>query len=169
VNGGAGPADGFEAAFDSLFPRALRLARRIIGDPGTAEDIAAEALARTYARWSKVSTLPWRDGWVLRVTTNLAIDRLRSHPTDRPIPPELLAEDTLVLRLVLTAALRDLPKRQREAIALHYLADLSDAQVAEALGVSVGTVKTHIHRGLQSLRSRLGPELEEVTPVAVDG
>ena len=169
MNGGAGSADGFEAAFDTLFPRALRLARRILGDPAAAEDVAAEALARTYARWAKVSVLPWRDGWVLRVTTNLSIDRLRTHPADRPVPPELLGEDSLVLRLVLTAALRDLPKRQREAIALHYLADLTDAEVAEALDVSVGTVKTHIHRGLQSLRSRLGPELEEVSPVAVDG
>ncbi|MGH9190821.1 MAG: RNA polymerase sigma factor [Acidimicrobiales bacterium] len=169
MSGGAGPAEGFEGAFDTLFPRAFRLARRILGDPHAAEDVAAEALARTYAHWSKVSTLPYRDGWVLRVATNLAIDRLRRHPTDRPVSPELLAEDALVLRLALTAALRGLPRRQREAIALHYLGDLTDAEVALALKVSVGTVKTHIHRGLESLRSRLGPELEEVVPVGVGG
>lgn len=161
--------DGFEGAFDNLFPRAFRLARRILGDPAAAEDVAAEALARTYAHWNKVASLPYRDGWVLRVATNLAIDRLRRHPADRPVPPALLAEDALVLRLALTAALRDLPRRQRQAIALHYLAELTDAEVAQALGISTGTVKTHIHRGLQSLRDRLGTELGEVTPVAVAG
>lgn len=152
-----------------MFPRAFRLARRILGDPAAAEDVAAEALARAYARWPKVSVLPYRDGWVLRVAANLSIDRLRRHPAEQAVSPALLAEDALVLRLAITAALRTLPRRQREAVALHYLGDLTDAQVAEALGVSVGTVKTHIHRGLEALRSELGPELEEVVPVGVEG
>ena len=169
VNGGAGPVEAFEETFTRMFPRAFRLARRILGDSAAAEDVAAEALARAYAQWPKVESLPYRDGWVLRVTTNLAIDRLRRHRPDQPVPAELLAEDALVLRLALTAALRSLPRRQRQAVALRYLGEMSESEVAQALDVSVGTVKTHTHRGLAALRTRLGPEMAEVIPVAVDG
>jgi RNA polymerase sigma factor (sigma-70 family) len=71
-------------------------------------------------------------------------------------------EDTADLRLALNAALRSLPRRQRQAIALQYLADLSPADVAAVLHISPGSVKTHVHRGLASLRARLGPNLTEV-------
>ncbi len=134
------------------------------GDRAAAEDVAAEALARTYARWSKVSALPYRDGWVLKVATNLAIDRLRRRPPDvRPAPADDF-EDGVELRLALNAALLTLAPRQREAVALHYLGGLSDREVAQALGISLGSVKTHIHRGIKCLRARLGGSLEEVTP-----
>jgi len=143
--------DDFTAAFDELFPRAYGLARRIVGDPAVAEDVAAEALARAYARWGKVSQLPWRDGWVLRVASNLAIDHVRRRP------PEVAAfapadEDAVTLRLALAACLQALPRRQRQAVALHYLAGLTDAEVGQALGISAGSVKTHIHRGMAALR-----------------
>jgi len=62
----------------------------------------------------------------------------------------------VVLRIALVQALRRLPRRQREAVALRYLVDLPDREVAAALGVSVGSVKVHLHRGLASLRSSLG-------------
>lgn len=54
--------ESFEAAFDELFGRAVRLAQRVLGDPASAEDVAAEALARAYAKWPQVQALPWRDG-----------------------------------------------------------------------------------------------------------
>ena len=159
----------FEAAFDELFPRAVRLANRLLGDRAAAEDVAAEALARAYARWSKVGGLPYRDGWVLKVTTNLAIDRLRRRPPE--VSPSAAAdfEDGVELRIALNAALLTLAPRQRQAVALRYLGGLSDQEVALALGISLGSVKTHIHRGLKGLRGRLGAGLEEVTPIAVDG
>ena len=160
--------DSFEAAFDELFPRAVRLANKLLRDRAAAEDVAAEALARTYARWSKVSVLPYRDGWVLKVATNLAIDRLRRRPPDvRPVAADDF-EDGVELRLALNAALLTLAPRQREAVALHYLGGLSDREVAQALGISLGSVKTHIHRGIKCLRARLGGSLEEVTPLALD-
>jgi RNA polymerase sigma factor (sigma-70 family) len=158
----------FEAAFDELFPRAVRLANRLLGDMAAAEDVAAEALARAYARWPKVGGLPYRDGWVLRVATNLAIDRLRRRPLDVRPPPVELFEDAVHLRLALNAALLTLAPRQRQAVALRYLGGLSDKEVALALGISLGSVKTHIHRGLNGLRSRLGAGLEEVVPVGAD-
>ena len=162
------PDDGFEEAFDELFPRAVRLATRLLGDRAAAEDVAAEAMARAYARWPKVAGLPYRDGWLLKVTTNLAIDRLRRRPPQ--VWPEAASdfEDGVELRMALNAALLTLAPRQRQAVALRYLGGLSDREVALALGISLGSVKTHIHRGLNGLRDRMGAGLEEVTPIAVD-
>lgn len=160
--------DGFDEAFDELFPRAVRLATRLLGDRAAAEDVAAEALARAYARWPKVSGLAYRDGWVLKVTTNLAIDRLRRRPPEVSPARSADFEDAVELRLALNAALLTLAPRQRQAVALRYLGGLNDREVAQALGISLGSVKTHIHRGLNGLRARLGAGLEEVAPVAVD-
>jgi RNA polymerase sigma factor (sigma-70 family) len=160
--------DGFDEAFDELFPRAVRLGTRLLGDRSAAEDVAAEALARAYARWSKVGGLPYRDGWVLKVATNLAIDRLRRRPPEVAPTPNQDFADSVELRMALNAALLTLAPRQRQAVALRYLGGLSDREVADALGISLGSVKTHIHRGLNGLRARLGTGLEEVVPVAVD-
>ena len=70
-------------------------------------------------------------------------------------------EDSTTLRLALADALRRLPKRQREAIALRYLSDLSEADTAAALGIAPGSVKVHVHRGLASLRDQLGHDTLE--------
>jgi len=171
VNAVSRTSEGFEEAFDDLFPRAFKLARRLVGDTDVAEDIAAEALARAYLHWSRIGPLEHRDGWVLRVAANLAVDRARRHPdvivTPAPVPGPH-ADELVVLRMALVAALGSLPRRQRQAVALRYLGDLSDGEVAVALGISVGSVKTHIHRGLGALRSRLGPGMEEVVPVGLE-
>lgn len=160
--------DGFEEAFDRLYPRAFRLARRMLGDTAAAEDVAAEAMARAYARWPRVSALPHRDGWLLRVAANLAIDRMRRRTPDVLPQPAPQFEDGVDLRLALNAALLTLAPRQRQAIALRYLGGLSDREVAEAMGISLGSVKTHIHRGIAGLRTRMGMGLEEVIPVGLD-
>lgn len=149
----------FEREFDRLFDRAFRLARRIVDDDGAAEDVAAESLARAYARWATVRKLPWRDGWVLRVAANLAIDVTRSRRRETgsiPAPQVDIAEG-VVERFALLFALRSLPRRQREALVLRYLGGFSEADVALALGVAQGTVKSHLHRGATTLRRRLGP------------
>ena len=152
----------FEAAFDRLYPRAEALARRIVGEWADAEDVAAEALARTYARWSKVRELPHLDAWVLRVTGNLAIDVMRRRTRRHPAPADTAAApDTTLLRLALAVALQSLPRRQREVIVLRYLTDLSEDDVALALGISPATVRTHVHRAFVQLRGRMGPDFEE--------
>ncbi len=172
MTGASAGSAGFEAAFDELFPRAFSLARRLVGDTDVAEDIAAEALARAYAHWPRISTLEYRDGWVLRVAANLAVDRVRRRPEVIVTPSTASAgpdaEELVVLRVALVAALGSLPRRQRQAVALRYLGDLTADQVAVALGISVGSVKTHIHRGLGALRLRLGPGIEEVVPLGLE-
>ena len=163
---------GFEEAFDDLFIRAARVARRIVGDPATAEDVAAEAMARAYAHWRKIGDQPWREGWVVRVATNLALDvaRSRNRMTDAEVGEESHEDDDVAVRLALVEAMAMLPKRQREVVALRHLAGMSEADTAAALRVSPGSVKTHLSRGLAALRTRLGPQVdEELEEVATDG
>jgi RNA polymerase sigma-70 factor (ECF subfamily) len=156
----------FDEAFDRLLGRAFRHAQRMVGDPALAEDLAAEALARTYAHWRRVRDYEHLDAWVLRVVTNLAIDayaKRRVVPADAtPMSPE----EAAVLRVTLAQALRSLPARQRDAVVLRYLVDMSEADVAASLGVAPGTVKAHLHRAVAHLRRTLGPtfdpHLEEV-------
>lgn len=150
------PADrDFEEAFADLYPRARGVALRLLGSVPEAEDAAAEALARALARWKRVGHLPHRDAWVLRVTANVAIDRVRRQ---RPLPPTTRdpttpEDEAAVLRLTLVAALRALPTRQREAVVLRYMGGFSEQEAAAALGVSANTVKKHVQRGLATLRS----------------
>ncbi len=146
---------GFDLAFDGLYRLAYRVAFRILGDRGDAEDVAQEALARASTRWPRLADRP--EGWVSRVASNLAIDRYRRRRR-RPPPmtgPLGLVDPLLGERADLVAALRRLPRRQREAVVLRYLADLSEAQVALEMGCSVGAVKSHGSRGLASLRRQL--------------
>ena len=150
----------FRATFARVFPRAEVLARRLTGDQGEAEDIAAEALSRAYARWARLQDQPYVDGWILRVTANLSIDCLRRR--SRRVPVEQApVDDPVVLRMALVAALRGLPRRQREVIALRYLTDLSEGEVAVVLGLAPATVRTHVHRALVRLRGSLGPDFQE--------
>lgn len=151
--------DGFDEAFDNLFAGAQRVARRLVGDGAPAEDVAAETLARAYARWPKVRDLDYRDAWVMRVAANVALDFLRRSRRSIPAPTSTTADpsDDAVTRLALAEALRRLPRRQRDVVVLRYLADISEADVAESLGVSAGTVKQHAHRALDALRRALGP------------
>ena len=144
-----------------LFPRAATLAYRLLGNRAAAEDVASEALARAYARWHKIANLPYRDGWILRVATNLAIDTARRRPP-AVLPQEPLdATEAAIVRLALVNALRTLPKRQRQAVALRYLSGFRETEVAETLGISEGTTSTHLRRGLDTLRRRLGNDFRE--------
>lgn len=153
------PADDeFQDFFAELFPAAYRLAWRLAGDVTVAEDIAAEALARVFVRWPRVRALEHREAWVLRVTTNLAIDQLRRRtPTIQPPSPTDEA-DAVTIRLALAAALKTLPGRQREVVVLRHLQGYTQDEVADALGVSPETVKTHLRRALEALRHKLGDE-----------
>ncbi|MGH3678401.1 MAG: sigma-70 family RNA polymerase sigma factor [Mycobacterium sp.] len=146
----------FESAFDSLYPRAWHLAYRLVGDRAEAEDIASEALARAFVHWKRIEALPHRDAWVLRVAANLAIGSIRRRRPVVAVEEPIAPEDAVATRLALAAALRALPKRQREAVALRFIGDLSEASVAACLGISTGTVKSHTHRALKALSRQLG-------------
>jgi RNA polymerase sigma-70 factor (sigma-E family) len=146
----------FELAFADLYRLAYRVAFRILGDRAEAEDIAQEALARATLRWDKLHDRP--EGWVTRVASNLALDsyRRRRRRSQLQTGPLGIVDDRTVERSDLVSALQRLPRRQREVVVLRYVADFAEADVARALGCSVGSVKTHASRGLSALRRQLG-------------
>jgi RNA polymerase sigma factor (sigma-70 family) len=152
----------YDAFFDECLPVVLGMVQRMTGSRVDAEDVAIEALGRAYLHWGKVRWLPHRRAWVLKVATNLVVGqaRRRQRPVNRARQAPEVA-DAVVLREALLVAMAALPRRQREAVALRYLTDLSEAEAATAMGVSVGSVKTHVTRGLAALRAVLGPEIEE--------
>ena len=142
--------NGFDSAYPSLFEVARSAAGKVA--PPEAEDIASEAMRRAYDRWPTIE--PYARAWVARVARNLAIDRMRVKSPEAVLPDVSDFESDLTDRVALYAVLRTLPERQRDAIALRYLLDLPLSTVASAMGVTVGTVKQHIHRGLAALRAK---------------
>jgi RNA polymerase sigma factor (sigma-70 family) len=159
--GGGGVAlTEYEHVFPELYRFAYQAAYRILGERSASEDIAQETLARAYARWSRVSR--YAEPWVTRVASNQALDVVRRHHRS-PWPEVADADPAVAERMDLQRALLDLPRRQRDVVMLRYGADLPEAEVAAFLMVSVGTVKTHAHRGLAALRLGLAtPDEEEV-------
>lgn len=154
--------ESFDRAFAELLPQAYRVAYRILANRHAAEDVAAEALARAFSDWPAVKMLPYRDAWVLRVATNLAISAARRKTPRLEPQASVDAGEVATLRVALGAALRALPRRQREILVLRYLGGLSEAEIAGALGISAGSVKRHAHRALASLRKLLRDESPEV-------
>lgn len=155
----------FEDVFRRVLPRAVKVARRILGNETRAEDAAAEALARAHASWNKVGSKTYCDAWILRVTANVAVDMSRRdrHLIHTGLDPQ--SSDTgdaegALSRVDLAAALAALPKRQREVIILQYLEGLSEAEIAQAMGVSPGTVKKNGFRARESLRKKLGEDVD---------
>jgi len=151
----------FDERFGELSALSYQVAFRILGDRADAQDVAQEALARAYARWGRVRdhAVPW----VVRVSANLAIGVWRCR--GRTVPGAGRDSDdhaaAALERVALVGALARLPRRQRQVVALRFLADRSEAAVAAELGCSVGTVKQHTHRALAALRRALEPgELE---------
>jgi RNA polymerase sigma factor (sigma-70 family) len=143
----------FDERYPELFVLAKRAALRVVNDQSDAQDVAAETMARALVAWAKVSRYP--EPWVTRVAVNRAIDLCRRRVPPAQLPPVALDEESTVSRLTLIEAMRRLPRRQREVVALRYLVDLSEADTAEVLGIGPETVATHLRRGLVAMRVQL--------------
>jgi len=156
---------GFDNRFDELAILADRVAYRILGDRQEAEDVTQEVLAKAFVRWRRISS--HAEAWVCRVAANQALGvvrrrrtAIRSNEEDvgRPLNaegPDLAAAD----RLELVVLLGRLPRRQREVLVLRYLADLSEADVADRLNISRGAVKRHAYRATRALRPQVSERL----------
>jgi RNA polymerase sigma-70 factor (ECF subfamily) len=152
----------FHGAYPELHRGAYRVAFRLLGNRDEAADVAQEACARAFARWSRVARYEDPAAWVTRVAANLAIDHWRRRRTaaryaDRHTDPQGRFDDE---RIDLHRALAKLPRRQRQVVVLRFVADLPERAVASVLGCSVGSVKSHGARGLAALRATLTPEDE---------
>ena len=142
----------FEDWYRTEHPRVLASLTLVAGDVEVARDATDEAFARALDKWDRVSTMARAGGWTYRVALNLVRRRMRRAALER----RLLARhaDPLALpepAMELWHLVRALPDRQRRAVVLRYVADLPEAEIAEAMGVARGTVAAT----LAAARSRL--------------
>lgn len=157
---------GFAEVYAAHHADALRLAYLLTGDTHRAEDAVADAFVKCYRRWRK-GRIDQPRAYVRRAVVNevnsrfrrLAVER-REAVTRRGDARGIRAADEHVVdRDEVFAALDALPARQRTAIVLRYYHDLTEADTAEAMEVSVGTVKSSVSRGMDRLRGLLSEEV----------
>lgn len=159
--------DSFAAVFNAHHREAVRLAYLLTSDADQAEDVAAEAFAKVYVRWQK-GEVRQVGPYLRRAVANEANSRLRRRYLERREAARRSGDDRGVRALDDGAAEHDevwqaiqrLPDRQRQAVVLRYYEDLTEAETAEILGTSVGTVKSQVSRGLARLQEFLGASSE---------
>ncbi len=151
----------------------LRTAYLVVWDPVEAEDLVQECLLAVARRWPRVRRMDHPHAYARRVLINLALDGAKRRTRHRQ---ELVGDDAATLAAVpdessarrlhavgvraeLIEALATLPPRQRAVLVLRYFEDLSEGQVAELLGCSVGTVKSTASRALARLQATLTPDI----------
>jgi RNA polymerase sigma-70 factor (sigma-E family) len=155
-----GEPDGFRDFVAARSPALVRSAFLLTGNEATAQDLVQTALATTWSRWSRLARQDAPEAYVRRVmvTTYLSWHRRRwtgevavAEMPDRTDAHDAFAEADL--RRSVGEALRTLPRRQRAVVVLRFFDDLTEAQAAEALGCSVGTVKSQTAKALANLRA----------------
>ncbi|MDZ4825405.1 MAG: SigE family RNA polymerase sigma factor [Actinomycetota bacterium] len=141
----------------------LRIAALLVDDPGSAEEVVQEAFVKVYRAWDKVRDMHAAPAYLRVVVVNTARSRLRrkyvaaKHP---PIPDGHApgADDSVLVNeehRAVIAALQTLPRRQREVLTLRYYSDLSEREIADALGIGVGAVKSNASRGIAALAKKM--------------
>ena len=161
-----GSSETFEDFYLREYIAVVGLAYALSGSRWGAEDLAQEAFLAAHRDWERISTYDRPGAWVRRVVANLSISGFRRRVAEakalariafgQPAAvPDLAARDP-----EFWAAIRALPRRQAQVVALYYLEDRSIAEVAGILDVTDGTVKRHLHDGRVALARRLAPEEE---------
>lgn len=171
-------ADAFEAFVRGYQHMVYGLAVRLLGSPAEAEDVAQTVFLRAFERFDVIAASPTAGGWLKTVTTRLCLNHLTRYRsrwrlfsemgragadgTDQAFEDGLPSDAAPALDLEradqqarLEAALRGLPAHQRVPIVLFHFEQHSYQDIAAALSVSVGKVKTDIHRGREALRRHL--------------
>lgn len=155
----------FDPLFRALYPRVLRSAHCMLGDRAAAEDVAQEAFARLLA--GAVLEPGHAERWVFKVSRNLAISRLRAVRRILPLSDSESMEgwetgdDTERRALLLSAAVRALPKRQQEVVAMRIYGELSYEAIANATGRTLGAIKQELHRAKLALTASMNGKLAE--------
>jgi RNA polymerase sigma-70 factor (ECF subfamily) len=138
----------------------LRAVLACAGDLTLAEDLVAEAYARAWASWRKVSRHPSPAAWVVRTALNVRVSWWRRRRREVALDGHDRAQpstDSAGIDAALLAALRSLPRRQREVIVLRVWLDLDAETVASVLGITRNTVGAHLFRATSALRAQLVP------------
>ena len=155
------------AYLSSEYPRLVAGLALVLGGRAAAEDAVQEALVRAWERTARGETIDSLPDWVAVVAMNLLRSRLRRLRAELRATERLAARDRHLgnpgwgqghseERLDLARALRSLPRRQREALVLHYFGGLGVAEIAHALRVREGAAKSLLHRARASMASELG-------------
>jgi len=157
------------AVFAQHYGGFCRLATLLLDDRAAAEEVVQEAFLRTFASWWRLRQ-PERAQWYVRAAVvNLCRSRLRRRGSEEAgnraswLDPAEWSDDHIDDAMTVLAAVRSLPRRQRETVILRYYEDLSERDVARVLGCSVGTVKSQLARARTSLARRLDVDGEETT------
>lgn len=153
-------AGDFADVFAAHHAEALRLAYLLTGDRHRAEDVVSDAFVKVYRRWRR-GGIDQPRAYIRRAVVNEANSRFRRLAVERREAEKRsgdqrgtrAADEQVVDEALLFAALQMLPQRQRTAVVLRYYNDLSEADTAALMGVSVGTVKSTVSRGLNRLRA----------------
>jgi len=163
VDADAVAAEGLVDLYRTHYPSLVRMAALLLHDVGAAEDVTQDAFAKVYLAWDRIREPEKALAYVRSAVLNGARSRMRHlHVVDRHRPepgPDTQSAEAGAMsgedHREVIAALRALPTRQRECLALRYYLGLSEAEIAAALGISAGSVKTHTHRGMAALEKTL--------------
>lgn len=152
----------FAAYMSARQPSLLRTAYLLTGDQHTAEDLVQTALAKLYLSWDKVQDRGLIDGYVRRILVNENNSLWRRAWKKREVSTDAVPDHQRVVdtpddgrSAALWEFVQTLPRKQRAVVVLRYYEDLSEAEVADTLGISVGTVKSQSSRALAALRARV--------------
>ena len=148
----------FTAFVEQATPSLLRTAWLLTGNHDAAHDLVQAALVRTYVAWPRVRP-ETALAYARRILVNERTDRWRRHGAELAVaaPPETVSAPASATedRDVVVRLLARLPEQQRKVVVLRYYADLSEQATADALNISVGSVKSAASRGLATLRTQL--------------
>ena len=141
----------------------VRLAALLVRDTPTAEEVVQDSFVAMHGGWQRLRDTEKALAYLRQAVVNRSRSVLRHRTVvDKNLqkaPPDMPSAEhgalVLLERSAVVAALRGLPDRQREAIVLRYYADLSEAEIATAMGISRGAVKSHTARGMTALRTAL--------------
>ena len=160
----------FQEFYEANYGRIVALMTAVLCDRDQAEDVAQEAFARALARWPRIGGYEMPEAWVRRVALRIAVDAGRRFRRAVRVAVKLAAQRQATVRepgdslafTALGAALLRLPLREREVLALHYLADLPVEVIARECGLPLGTVKTRLAAGRRHLEAELTQRPEAV-------
>ncbi len=153
----------FETFYRREYRAVVGLAFALSGSRIAAEDIAQDAFLAAHKDWDRIGFYERPESWVRRVVSNLSVSVFRTKVREATAVARLKSRDSYLPRLPADdahfwKAVRELPKRQAQAIALHYLEDRSVVEIAEILGCAESTVKVHLHKGRDRLARKLDQE-----------
>ncbi|MBI3921592.1 MAG: sigma-70 family RNA polymerase sigma factor [Armatimonadetes bacterium] len=177
VRGLRGDLSAFDVLVERYRQRVVGLTTRMLGDPARGEELAQEAFLRAFTRLALYDPARPFHTWLFRIAANLCLNQLRDEkppgamvsldddergrdlPSPSPSPAEVA--ETHALQRSVRTAIQSLPAHYRAAVVMRYVAGLDYSEIAEALQLPMGTVKTHLFRAKELLRERLRGLVEE--------